>query len=77
MEYRRLLLLGLFTLIVLGMKIHPVLAKPPTTAKIVFSGNREKFEQRDIYLMNPDGKEVVNLTNHSADDVLPIFSPNG
>ncbi len=27
--------------------------------------------------MNPDGKEVVNLTNHSADDVLPIFSPTG
>ena len=50
---------------------------PPITAKIVFSGNREKFEQRDIYLMNPDGKEVVNLTNHSADDVLPIFSPTG
>ena len=50
---------------------------PPITAKIVFSGNREKFEQRDIYLMNPDGKEVVNLTNHSADDLLPTFSPTG
>ncbi len=77
MEYRRLLLLGLFTLTVLGMKIHPVLAKPPTTAKIVFSGNREQFENRDIYLMNPDGQDVTNLTNHPADDVQPIFSPTG
>ena len=77
MEYRRLLLLGLFSLTVLGMKIYPVLAKTPTTAKIVFSGNRELLENRDIYLMNTDGQGVFNLTNHPADDVQPVFSPTG
>ena len=50
---------------------------PPATAKIVFSGNRELFEQRDIYLMNTDGQDVVNLTNHPAADVQPVFSPTG
>ena len=50
---------------------------PPITAKIVFSGNREKFEQRDIYLMNPDGKAGINLTTIPRYDVLPIFSPTG
>ena len=56
----------------------PVFGKvPPATAKIVFSGNREKFERRDIYLMNPDGQDVINLTNHRADDVQPVFSPTG
>ena len=56
----------------------PVCAKAaPATAKIVFSGNRELLENRDIYLMNTDGQGVVNLTNHPADDVLPVFSPTG
>lgn len=56
----------------------PVLGKgPPTTAKIVFSGNRELLENRDIYLMDTDGHGVVNLTNHPADDVQPVFSPTG
>ena len=56
----------------------PVFAKAaPATAKIVFSGNRELLENRDIYLMNTDGQGIVNLTNHPADDVLPVFSPTG
>ena len=56
----------------------PVFGKvAPATAKIVFSGNRELLENRDIYLMNSDGQGVVNLTNHPADDVQPVFSPTG
>ena len=56
----------------------PVFAKAaPATAKIVFSGNRELLENRDIYLMNTDGQDIVNLTNHPADDVQPVFSPTG
>ena len=56
----------------------PIFAKvAPATAKIVFSGNRELLENRDIYLMDTDGQGVVNLTNHLADDVQPVFSPTG
>ena len=56
----------------------PAFAKvAPATPKIVYSGNRELLENRDIYLMDTDGQGVVNLTNHPADDVLPVFSPTG
>ena len=78
MRVKIFFLCSLLSVIIFCSISCPVFGKvPPATAKIVFSGNREKFEQRDIYLMNPDGKEVVNLTKHSADDVLPIFSPTG
>ncbi|MDE0012597.1 MAG: hypothetical protein OXU36_15710 [Candidatus Poribacteria bacterium] len=53
-----------------------VFAKAPTTSKIVFA-TRGVGENRDIYLMNPDGSEQVNLTNHRADDISPVWSPTG
>jgi Tol biopolymer transport system component len=31
----------------------------------------------DIYLMNPDGSDAVDLTNNSADDREPAWSPDG
>jgi hypothetical protein len=31
----------------------------------------------EIYVMNPDGSEQINLTNHPANDVRPSISPNG
>lgn len=52
-----------------------VFAKAPDTAKIVFAANR--VGNREIYLMNPDGSEQVNITNHRADDITPSFSPTG
>ena len=54
-----------------------VLAKPPDTSKIVFGKGRIGEKTRDIYLMNPDGSEQVNLTNHRADDISPVWSPTG
>ena len=29
----------------------------------------------EIYLMNADGTNLVNLTNHSTDDRFPIWRP--
>ncbi|MYK19050.1 hypothetical protein F4055_12955, partial [Candidatus Poribacteria bacterium] len=52
-----------------------VSAQAPTAAKIVFAANREG--NRDIYIMNPDGTEQINLTRHKADDISPVFSPTG
>ena len=54
-----------------------VLAKPPDTSKIVFAKGRIGEKTRDIYLMNLDGSEQVNLTNHRADDISPVWSPTG
>ena len=64
-----------FCLAFLGIRVCLVFARPLTTAKIVFSANREG--NRDIYLMNPDGSQQVNITNHGADDISPAWSPTG
>ncbi len=58
------------------VSVCPVLAKAPNTAKIVFA-TAGVGENRDIYLMNPDGSEKVNLTKHRADDISPVWSPTG
>lgn len=57
------------------MCVFPVLAKAPETAKIVFAANRTG--NREIYLMNPDGSEQVNITRNKADDISPAWSPTG
>ena len=43
--------------------------------KIAFVSDREG--NKDIYVMDPDGSNVVRLTDHSADDYSPDWSPDG
>jgi YD repeat-containing protein len=43
--------------------------------KIAFSSNRDG--NHEIYLMNADGSGVTRLTNNTASDTLPSFSPDG
>lgn len=52
-----------------------VWAEAPVTAKIVFMSKRDG--NAEIYVMNPDGSEQVNLTRHPAADYHPVWSPNG
>ena len=55
--------------------ISAVLAKAPETAKIVFTSRRDgNFE---IYIMNLDGSDQINLTQHRAKDASPVWSPTG
>ena len=55
--------------------LSAVLAKAPETAKIVFTSRRDgNFE---IYSMNPDGSDQINLTQHRANDASPVWSPTG
>ena len=55
--------------------LSAVLAKIPETAKIVFASRRDgNFE---IYIMNPDGSDQINLTQHRANDLAPAWSPTG
>ena len=63
------------SLMLLCLAIYNVSAKAPVTAKIVFASFRDG--NREIYLMNPDGSQQVNITNHPAEDVYPIWSPTG
>jgi Tol biopolymer transport system component/uncharacterized membrane protein len=47
----------------------------PDMTKVVFTSNRDG--QNEIYLMNADGSNPVNLTNNPADDQQPSWSNDG
>ncbi|MYC77357.1 hypothetical protein F4X10_16460 [Candidatus Poribacteria bacterium] len=55
--------------------VYPLSARVPKTEKIAFSSYRNGM--LDIYIMNPDGSDQVNLTQHKADDFSPVWSPTG
>ena len=75
MKPSMLVLIFVFIFALLGTKVCPVLAKAPTTAKIVFGASREG--NRELYLMNIDGSDQINITNHPADDIYGAWSPTG
>ena len=50
-------------------------AVAPRTAEIVFTSKRDG--NAEIYTMNSDGNEQVNLTQHAAEDYDPVWSPDG
>jgi len=50
-------------------------AFPGTPGKIVF--NSDRVGNDDIYTMNPDGSNQVNLTNDAADQGSPAWSADG
>jgi len=55
--------------------ISPLFAKAPTTSKILFTSRRDG--NLEVYMMNPDGSEQVNLTQHPAVDLQAAWSPTG
>ncbi|MDE0427609.1 MAG: hypothetical protein OXN25_22370 [Candidatus Poribacteria bacterium] len=61
--------------ILLGQSVYLAFAQTPKTAKIAFQSNRDGND--DIYLMNPDGSQQINLTRHPSGDFSPIWSPTG
>ena len=62
-------------LLLLNVNIFPLFAKAPTTSKILFTSVRDG--NYEIYIMNPDGSEEVNLTQHPANDQQAAWSPTG
>ena len=75
MKHKSCLLFFFVSIASLCMSLSVVFAKAPATAKIVFAANR--VGNREIYVMNPDGSDQINITNHRADDITPRFSPTG
>ena len=65
----------LSSILLLSVGICAVSAKAPTTPKILFTSSRDG--NSDIYMMNPDGSEQVNLTQHPASDISAVWSPTG
>ncbi|MBI5032397.1 MAG: PD40 domain-containing protein [Chloroflexi bacterium] len=45
------------------------------SGRIVFVSNREGNDE--IYIMNADGSQAMNLSNNPANDTLPAWSPDG
>ena len=65
----------IFTLLVLNLSISPLFAQAPATPKILFTSSRDG--NSEIYMMNPDGSEQVNLTQHPDGDRNAVWSPTG
>ena len=75
MKTTRLLVLAISTLFVMHTSVCPLCAQAPTTPKILFTSLRDG--NREIYIMNPDGSEQINLTKHPATDLQAVWSPTG
>ena len=71
----KLLCYALSAFLAFGLLSVSAFAKAPETAKIVFTSNREG--NSEIYIMNPDGSDQINLTQHHAKDFAPAWSPTG
>ena len=72
----RVVLIFCLTLLVLMFGgVCQVFAEAPTTPKILFTSRRDG--NYEIYMMNPDGSEQVNLTQHPAIDLDAAWSPMG
>ena len=63
-----------FTISVLFCSVG-VWAEALETEKIAFVSKRDG--NAEIYIMNPDGTEQVNLTQHPAEDYDPAWFPDG
>ena len=69
------LLCYVLSILLIFTPLSAILAKAPEITKIVFASKRDgNFE---IYIMNPDGSDQINLTQHRAKDSAPVWSPTG
>ena len=75
MKTIRLSTLAIVISLVLNASVPPLFAEAPTTPKILFTSTQDG--NRDVFIMNPDGSEQVNLTQHRADDQQAVWSPTG
>ena len=72
---RLLLIFCIISLMLLCGTVCELFAKAPTSPKILFTSSRNG--NSEVYMMNPDGSEQVNLTQHRASDFGAVWSPTG
>ncbi len=75
MKMMKLLALFLFNILILNASVCPAFAKTPTTPKILFTSVQDR--KYGVYIMNPDGSDQLNLTQHRANDLNAVWSPTG
>ena len=61
--------------LILCSSICQARAKAPESPKILFTS--APADNYEVYIMNPDGTEQVNLTQHRANDLNAVWSPTG
>ena len=66
---------GVFLMALFRTSICMVWSDAPTTPKILFTTTRDG--NYEVYSMNPDGSQQVNLTHHRAADLDASWSPTG
>ena len=49
----------------------------PDGSKIAFTGSGGQLGSDEIFVMDADGQNPINLTNNAANDLRPAFSPDG
>ena len=76
MRYNHLFVLCAVSVVMLYASVCSVFAKAPDTAKIVFTSSGIS-NKRDIFIMDTNGHNKINLTEHPADDIRPTWSPTG
>ena len=68
--------IGLLVLAVCLLFASTSLAQLDDT-RIAFVSDRIDWRNREIFLVNPDGKQIRQLTKHPKYDAEPAWSPNG
>ena len=69
------LIFSIIFLVLMCVGVCQIFAEAPTTPKILFSSSRDG--NWEVYMMNPDGSEQVNLTQHPDGDRGAVWSPSG
>ena len=72
---RMVLIFCMIILQLMCVRVCRVLAEASKTPKILFTSRRDG--NYEIYMMNLDGSEQVNLTQHPAIDLQAVWSPTG
>lgn len=75
MKMIHLFIFAIFMLLVLNVGVSLLVANTPATPKILFTSARDG--NYEVYSMNTDGSEQVNLTQHQANDLRAVWSPTG
>jgi Tol biopolymer transport system component len=57
--------------------LPPTATPTPRPQWLAFESKRGEFGDYEIMVMKPDGSRVTNLTQNWADDVAPVWSPDG
>lgn len=57
--------------------VLPILVSSCGVKKDMIAYSSKELDNREIYLTNTKGETKINLTNHSANDGYPEWSPNG